>query len=204
MAESFEEIRVRLERGEPGAETEIFNRFADRLVRKARSRLNKRLKQKVGASDVVQSVFRTFFRRLRQGEFPAKDWTELSRILATITIRKCNRQAEKYQADRRDVRREANLQDKNDNSAPLFEPQARAPTPDEVIMLSDMMQQIMEQLDERQRQVLELVLAEYTRAEIAQQLGCSERTVYRNMNDIKDIVVKLGYEPSADAREPSG
>jgi DNA-directed RNA polymerase specialized sigma24 family protein len=45
------------------AARENFDRFARRLIGLARTRLDRRIRQKIDPEDVVQSVFRSFFTR---------------------------------------------------------------------------------------------------------------------------------------------
>jgi hypothetical protein len=67
---------ARLGGGDPAA-APAFDRFAHRLVARARARLDTRLRQKVDSDDVLQSVCRTFFRRCRGGEFSLGGWDGL-------------------------------------------------------------------------------------------------------------------------------
>ena len=55
--ESFDDVMGRLRAGEQSAAaTEIFHRFARRLIGLARTRLDDRVRGKVDAEDVLQSV----------------------------------------------------------------------------------------------------------------------------------------------------
>ena len=67
LPDSFDDVITRLRDGDSEAATEIFHRFAARLIALARTRLDSRVRQKVDPEDVVQSVFRSFF--IRQDHF---------------------------------------------------------------------------------------------------------------------------------------
>jgi hypothetical protein len=66
-------------------------RFASRLIALARAELDSRIRQKVDPEDVLQSVYKSFFRRHAEGEFDLDGWDRLWAVLATITINKCRR-----------------------------------------------------------------------------------------------------------------
>ena len=55
--------------GDDRAARAVFDRYSNRLIRLAGKHLNQRLAGRVDPEDVVQSVFRTFFRRGLDGEF---------------------------------------------------------------------------------------------------------------------------------------
>src|SRR5687768_11333472 len=61
----------RYRRGEEDAATELYLRYAGRLRVLADTRASPELKQRVDPEDIVQSVFRTFFRRAAVGQYDA-------------------------------------------------------------------------------------------------------------------------------------
>jgi hypothetical protein len=56
-------------KGDEDAARELFDNYAERLLLLVRRRLSQRLASRFGPEDVLQSVFRTFFRRAQQGQF---------------------------------------------------------------------------------------------------------------------------------------
>lgn len=54
-------------------------------------------------------MFRSFFSRQAGGEFEFEDWDSLWSLLALITLRKCGNRIEYYRAARRDLQRDAQL-----------------------------------------------------------------------------------------------
>ena len=59
----------RLREGDPKGADELFAQYARRLTRVAEQHLTRKLAGRIDGEDVVQSVFRTFFRRSAEGEF---------------------------------------------------------------------------------------------------------------------------------------
>lgn len=90
----------RFQSAEPGYEAEVVERYTLRLLELARRQLPERVRRRVDPEDVVQSVYRSFFRRLNDGQFNFDDSHDIWRLLAAITFRK-SKNAVKFQNWRR-------------------------------------------------------------------------------------------------------
>src|SRR5437660_1853163 len=108
--ESFEVLIEKLRKRDPEATEQIFQRFAQRLVALARTRLARLPPQKEDPEDVVQSVFRSFFHRHAEGRLDLRNWDSLWALLTLITLRKCGHRVEYFLAECRDVHREVSFQ----------------------------------------------------------------------------------------------
>src|SRR5215211_8109330 len=115
--DSFAVLMTRLRSGEDEAAREVFVRFAGRLVGLARRHLDARLAVKVDPEDVVQSAYKSFFVRQRDGTLDVGSWDGLWGVLTMITLRKCADRAAYYRAEKRDVARET-ATGRADDSAP--------------------------------------------------------------------------------------
>jgi RNA polymerase sigma-70 factor (ECF subfamily) len=182
---SFHDLMTRLRTGDEDAAAAIFKQFQSRLVALARSRLDAQLRQKEDPEDMVQSVFRSFFRRAAEGQFDVENRERLWSLLTVITLRKCGHRIDYHRAARRDVRREASVQKSADDSAAGWDAIAREPTPSEVAMLTETVEQLMRDLKERDRQILELALQGEAVADISRSVGYSERTVERALERVR-------------------
>ena len=184
---SFDDLMARLRAGQDDAATQVFSHFASRLIALARRRLGPQLRQKEDPEDVLQSVFRSFFLRNAEGEFGEfESWDNLWAMLVVLTLRKCGRRIDHFHAASRDVEREVGdpvLLDPSDSGLGL---RAADPTPAEAAMLTETVEQLMNSLSGRHRQILALSLQGYAPPEISAQLGCTERTVYRVLEGVKD------------------
>jgi RNA polymerase sigma-70 factor (ECF subfamily) len=183
----------RLRAGDEDAAAEVLYRFAHRLVALARAQLESKIRQKEDPEDVVQSVFRSFFRRGREGQFQIDDWESLWGILTVITLRKCGNRIEYFHAARRDVQREAQLLTSRESGV-NWEAVARDPTPAEAAMLAETVEQMMRGLDESDRQIVSLHLQGYTAPEISAEVGYAERTVWRTVARIRKRLRRLQAE----------
>jgi RNA polymerase sigma factor (sigma-70 family) len=182
--DSFVNLMSRLQAADGGAAAEVVERFTRRLIALARQHLDDRLRQKVDAEDVLQSVFKSFFLRQRAGQWTLPDWDSLWALLAVITVRKCGQWADHFHAQRRDLGREAEQAPAPDagREVQLF---AREPTPSEVLILTETVERLLSDLEERDREIVTLALQGYTAAEISTQVNRPERTVYRLLARIK-------------------
>jgi RNA polymerase sigma-70 factor (ECF subfamily) len=188
---SFAAVMHRLRAGDEAA-AEVFHRFAGRLIALARTHLDGRLRQKVDPEDVLQSVYKSFFLRHAQGQLNPHDWDSLWSLLTVITVRKCGRWRERFQAGRRDVHAEVALQAPADESGGGWEALAGDPTPSEAAVLAETVEELPRGLEGRDRDIVALTLQGYTAAEISAQLRRPERTVYRVLGRVKKRARRLG------------
>jgi RNA polymerase sigma-70 factor (ECF subfamily) len=173
------------------AAAEVFARFSTRLIALARKRLGGTLRRKVDAEDVLQSAYGSFFARAAGGQFDLADWGGLWALLVRITLRKCGHRLEEFRSARRDLRREVPMGATGDDSVAAWEPLARTPSPAEAAILAETVEGLLRALDdERHRQVVVLSLQGHELAEIAREVGLSERTVYRVLEKIKEVLLR--------------
>jgi RNA polymerase sigma-70 factor (ECF subfamily) len=195
---SFADVMARLRAGQNDAATQVFNRFAGRLLALARKQLDPLVLQKVDPEDVVQSVFRSFFVRNETGQLGEfQSWDNLWGMLVVLTHWKCGRRMDYFHAACRDVDREvpAELAGPGESAVDLGVCDDE-PTPAEAAMLTDTVERLMRCLEGRHREVLTLSLQGYPPAEISRRLGCTERTVYRVLERVKEWLETMRCEPA--------
>jgi RNA polymerase sigma-70 factor (ECF subfamily) len=186
---SFAELMDRLRAGDDDAAARVFRRFGRALVRLAREQLDSCVRQKCDPEDVVQSVYRSFFTRFRDGQFHFPGWDGLWGVLTLMTLRKCANRAEYFHAARRDADRELPLEGRPGD--PPWQPLDREPTPAEAAALTDLVERLMRDLDERERHMLSLSLQGCTVQEISPEVGRSERTVQRLLERVHKQLVRM-------------
>lgn len=158
------------------ATEELYRRYAERLWRLAERQIGPRLARRIGPDDIVQSVFRTFFRRAEQGQFTIDQSESLWNLLVTIAINKIRRQAEFHAAARRAVGREVRGQEQ------LFALVAKEPSHEEAVALLDELELLMDGLRNPEPEIIRLTLEGHSTDEIARHIGCSRWTVRRVLN----------------------
>src|SRR4051812_39163412 len=181
--DSFPDLMERLRSGDDDAARKVFDRFARRLVAVARRRFDWRLAHRVDPEDVVQSAFKSFFIRHREGTLQLEDWDGLWSLLTLITPRKCVDRVEYFRAERRDVRREATGTEGPDQPWQLA--LDREPRPEEAAALAETVEQLFQAVSDDDRPILELSLQGYTAAEIGIRLGRALRSVQRIREQIR-------------------
>ena len=169
-------------------DSEEIIRLLKRLVPFALTKIDKLLVSKLDPEDIVQSVFRNFFKALQKGNFKPASWEEMWYLLAKMTIWKCKSKLEFYLSQARDVRIEKPFNDKDDISADSL-------ILDEKLILEESLDLLMINLEDNKKKVFCLILQGHSPAEIAEELGISKRTVERFKNDIKELLtLKINHE----------
>src|SRR5262245_102312 len=96
---SVEALR-RWQQRAPAAAQHLYQRYVRELVRLADQHLSRKVARRADGEDVVQSAFRTFFRRSALGEFTIDNTNQLWQLLVTITVRKARAVARFHAAER--------------------------------------------------------------------------------------------------------
>jgi RNA polymerase sigma factor (sigma-70 family) len=187
---TFDDLLARLRAGDEDAATAIFNRYVHLLVGLARTRLDPVTRQKVDPEEVANSALGSFFRGYAEGRFELDGWDSLWEVLLVITLRKCGRRVEYFRAKRRNVAQEVRPGGADDDAL-AWAAIAHEPTPEEAAMLSETVEQVMRGLQEHERPVLTLALQGYSLPQISEQVGRTERTVYRALRHIKDRLEEM-------------
>ena len=165
--------------------------FVDKLVRVASRKISSRFKAKIAAEEVVQSVFASFFQRHRNDEYHFENWNDLWALLLKITICKCSDRIAAFQTIKRDVTREVASNKREDQLDPQALLRSKGPSPEEILIFEDALDQLLDRLNERQQQVVGLRLQGMSNLEISQMIGRTERSVYRIHNQIKQIFCEI-------------
>lgn len=190
--QSFHDVMTRLRAGDNAAASEVFHRYADRLILLTQRRLEPRLRPKMDPEDVLQSVFRSFFTRQGAGQMEdLETWDNLWGMLVVLTLRKCGRRVQYFHSDRRDVNRESPGVPPSDVSAADWDALTAAPTVDEATALAETVEELMTHFEEKHRQILTLALQGCPIPEISAQVGCTERTVYRVLDRVQERLKQM-------------
>ena len=182
------------------AATELFERYASRLIALTQRHLNERLGRRLDAEDVVQSVFNSFFVRTRDGAFMLQENGELSRLLVSMTLNKLDDQIRHHTAGKRSITSENHFSSEDSLHGMSAAALARDPSPEEAAALAELVEQILTPLDPLARKVVELRLQGYEMQEIAAQTGYCQRTIRRLLNRFKgqmewDLLQQSGVSP---------
>lgn len=191
MEENSREMLARYRAGDSAAAEAIFQRYTERLLALARSRLSAQLARRVDADDVVQSTYRSFFTRARAGQFAVEREGDLWRLLATITLHKLRRQATRQRAAKRALDRELSGAEFAGGWAEVAD---REPSPADVAAATEEVHWLMTRLEPIKRRALQLRLQAHTLEEIAALLDRSERTVRRWLAEARTLLIERWAE----------
>lgn len=175
-----------LRQGDSLAAHDFWNQYGPLLHQIADRHLADGVRRRVGPEDVVQSACRTFLRRAKQGEFRLEDSESLWRLLCAITLTKVREQTRFHMRQKRGLDQEKHapaLSGEGGDSA--FGLVAPGPTPEEAAAFSDQFQALLAELDDEERNIVALKLEDCTHDEVAEKLGCSERTVRRVLKRVQ-------------------
>lgn len=172
-----------LRKGDSEAAQQLWERYFSRLVEFARGKLHGASRRAADEEDVALSAFHSFC--LAADRFPRlNNRQDLWQILVMLTARKA------FQERRRQWTRKRGGEGGPTPAGPvtlageadLDEIIGTEPTPDFAVLVAEQFQFLLGLLpDDDLRLIARLRLEEYTNAEIAARLGCSERTVERKL-----------------------
>src|SRR4051794_10544217 len=179
-------LLLRFQRGQGDAATDLYVRYADRLNALVRAQRGEDLAARLDPDDIVQSVFRTFFRRAAEGHYTVPQGEELWKLFLVIALYKIRDTAAYHRAEKRDVSRTA--------QGAAFDRAAQAEAGrDEAALgvLQMVIDEILEKLPPGHRRIIEMRVEGYEVAEIAEATGRAKRSVERILQEFRE---RLGAE----------
>src|SRR5262249_8645299 len=147
-----------------------------------RSRLDAKIRVREDESDIVQSLFQSFFADQQGRPSALRGRDELWRLLVWMTLCKVANAAHHHRRARRDVRRErpwALPSDPlaNGSDLPADVPELRVLAPEDEVISRLELARMLRRLRKDQRQIIAWKLDGYTNAEIGRKIARTERTV---------------------------
>jgi RNA polymerase sigma-70 factor (ECF subfamily) len=183
---------ARWREGDQQAATELFQRYAQRLIGLARNNLSNRLSNRLDPEDVVQSVCRSFFAGARDGRYVLQQSGDLWRLLVSITLNKLHDKARRQTAQKRSVNREQSFGSEDSLFGIQAEVLARDPSPEEATTLVDLLEELLRPFEGPQRRMIELRLQGYPLDEIAADTGHCRHTVMRVLKRVREHLEQGG------------
>lgn len=185
-------LLARVQDGSQTAADELYRRYARRLMALARAESGRDLAARVDAEDIVQSVFGSFFRGVKQGYYQAPPGEELWGLFLVIALNKVRAKGAYHRAAKRDVRKT-----RGEVAPGAFEP----PADDETAhrLLTMVVDEVLAELPGGHRDVVRLRIEGFEVAEVAAQTGKSKRTVERVLQEFRNKMAGLLKEESGNA-----
>lgn len=186
-------LLARASRGSQEAAAQLYRRYADRLLALARARCPQDLARLVDADDIVQSVFRRFFRGVQRGAITLPKDEELWKVLLVITLNRIRTEGAFQHAAKRDVRLTAGA------AMDEFPQKKNAERDAAYLTLRLSIAEALEKLIPAHREIVELRIAGYEVADIARQTRRSQRTIERVLQGFRHALKTLLAEEYTDA-----
>ncbi|MEZ6113688.1 MAG: sigma-70 family RNA polymerase sigma factor [Pirellulaceae bacterium] len=171
----------RFRRGEEDAATALYLRYARRLARLAERQTGSQLATRFDPEDVVQSVFRTFFRRAAQGHYQIPEGDELWKLLLVIALNKVRAWGEFHRAAKRNV----------DQTGPLADVDTETSDDERALRTLRMtIDDLLGKMPESQREMIALRIEGCEVNEIAERTQRSKRSVERTLQAFRERLNK--------------
>jgi RNA polymerase sigma-70 factor (ECF subfamily) len=179
--------------GDAEAARLLFECYVDRLVAVARRRLSQSMNSRVDAEDIVQSVFRTFFGRLKGGQFRLEQQDDLCKLLVRITVNKARRQVAYQKAAKRAPGQEVHNDDGGGKQ--LLQVPTHDPDPEEEVAFLDQLEHFLGRLAPDERRILEMRVQGHSNDDICTELGIYDRKIHRVLERIRGLAEREGWSP---------
>ena len=174
--------------GDESAAQELFDRYVNRLIALARSRLTSAMKRRVAPEDIVQSVYRSFFRNVQADRFEVNQNGQLWGLLAAITINKVRDKSKFHRAQKRNISAEQSMNASQSCYGLVPARFADEPTIQDAAALEEQLKLTLEELSHQQREIFELYLQNVSQDQIANKVRRSERTVRRVLEEVRTVL----------------
>jgi RNA polymerase sigma-70 factor (ECF subfamily) len=184
---SDQSLLRRFRQGQEDAATQLYLRYAERLRALAVAQASPDLAARVDPEDIVQSVFRTFFRRAAQGQYDVPEGEELWKLLLVIGLNKIRAVGAHHRAAKRDVRQTAG----GDAYEMAVLRQADSSDETALTILRLVLEDVLRQLPPSQQQIIGLRIEGHEVAEIARRVGRAKRSVERVLQDFRETLKGL-------------
>ncbi len=172
--------------GDEHAAEILHNRYTTKLLNLVSRHLASRFSPRLGADDIVQSVFGSFFIGAKEGRYAFESENDFWKLLLTIALNKVRNKVRYHQMKMRDLSKESfstNADGAEAYMANLRNPQRIAA---EYANFLESLDELFNLLEPEEQQLLRYQIEGYTQKEIAEKLGKNDRTIRRMLDRIRD------------------
>jgi RNA polymerase sigma-70 factor (ECF subfamily) len=185
---------ARIQSGDEAAARELLARYEAEVRLVVRRQLPRLLRSRFDSLDFLQSVWGSFFRRVRSGPTQFEDSRHLVAFLARAAKNKVIDEYRRAASRKQDMHREESLW--TDAARPK-EVAADIDTPSELAQAREVFVRLRDLLPAGRRTILELKAEGLSSRDIGERLGISERTVQRVIEDLRrraELELELEWE----------
>jgi RNA polymerase sigma factor (sigma-70 family) len=172
---------ARIRDGDDDAARELLQRYEAKVRLVVRRQLPRLLRSRFDSLDFVQSIWKSFFRRIKTSPTALEDAENLVGFLARAARNKVIDEYRRASSHKQDMRREESMWE---GTEPRELPD-NCDTPREVAEANEALRRLREMVPESRRMIFDLKAEGLTAIEIATRLGLSERTVRRVIENLR-------------------
>ena len=194
---SDQSLLRRFRSGEQDAATRLYLRYAKRLHGLATAQTGADLNARLDPEDIVQSIFRTFFRRAQEGHYEVPDGEELWKLFLVIGLHKIRDAASFHRAGKRSVDRTIGMSFESGD----LDPTAPDGLAEQTLRL--VIDELLTSLSENQREIIMLRLDGEQVEEIAAKTQRSLRTVERTLQKFRELLRQQIGETTSKGDPPA-
>jgi RNA polymerase sigma-70 factor, ECF subfamily len=181
----------KLKDGHESAATALYQRYAGHLRALTARQSSAKLSARMDPDDIVQSVFRTFFRRVNTDQYEVPRGDDLWKLFLVIALNKIRNAAAHHTAAKRDVRQTVHIGD-----SPVAVGTAVTADDADLTALRLVVEECVAGLPESSREMVRLRIDGHEVGDIAARTGGSERSVERVLQQFRDQLQGLLDEPA--------
>lgn len=179
---NLQEILARIRRGDEQAAQDLLAAYEAEVRLVVRRQLPRLLRSRFDSLDFLQSVWGSFFRRVRTDPVEFDDDRHLVAFLARAAKNKVIDQYRRAGSQKQNMHREEPLWSEGGQLRELTAP---GDTPSELAEAHEVFCRLRDALPEDRRAIIELKAVGLSSREIGERLGVSERTVQRVLEDLR-------------------
>jgi RNA polymerase sigma factor (sigma-70 family) len=172
----------RIQSGDEEAARELLTRYESKVRLVVRRQLPRLLRSRFDSIDFLQSVWGSFFRRIKTGPNDLEEEDNLIAFLAWAARNKVIDEYRRAASQKQDIHRESPLRVEQGAD----QDRAAGETPSQIAQARELYDRLHDMLPEDRGVILELKAAGYSSKEIGERLGVSERTVQRVLKELWD------------------
>ena len=182
LASTDHSLAARVKEGDQDAAHVLYERYVQRVFGLVDAKLGAKLRASTDVEDIVQSVFRSMFHGVQEGNYELEPGSTLWNLLAVISLTKLRRRALHHHAQRRDIERLVSLQT-------MADVEAIDVSTDEFLNIC--VRETMQKLRPSDREILILRIQGFTLTEISEQMSLSDRTIARRLRTSRKHLASL-------------
>jgi hypothetical protein len=160
------------------------------LLARAEQHFHQRPASPIDPEDIVPSVLRTFFSRVKAGQCDLEYQDDLCNLLARITVHKMLRQVAFRKATKPDASQEPRQGEAPQEGLP--ELLDRGPSPEAAVAFLDQLEHFFSRFRPQDCQILKLRMEGYGNEEIAAKLGTADRRIRRLTERVRGLAEQWG------------